>query len=485
MAWIDNLVRPIKSFRMAYLPVLMVYFAYGALGVIDVSRDFWVKEQLTLSPSELAGIAVWLGLPWTVKMVFGELVDCVPLFGSQRGSYVLVGAVFTAAGLIILAGAAGGWLTFLSRNELYVFGMLLTAIGTVIQDVVADAMSTEVVARTDETGAPRLEHDVRADLGMVQVLGRLALSAGILAVAGLSGWIAAVVSREAGFLIGLVVPVISVTGIVIRRKTPAERRPIDWRILGGGIVFGAIVIAVGFGGVPYAQEVIFLISMAVVCTMLVLVTRALAPEMQRAIFFTSIIIFAFRAVPSVGDGYYWWTIDVLKFDPSFQGMLRQIGAVIGVAALWMFSKQITDYSVTKVMLWITIAGTILTIPSISLLFGLQNWTKEMFGFGARSIAIVDAAAVSPFAQLSVVPMLTLIAYYAPEGQRATWFALMASLMNLALTAGSLETKYLNDIFPVERGQYAELVPLYLWAVAVGFVLPITAIVLFGRRIARG
>jgi hypothetical protein len=484
MAWIDNLVRPIKSFRMAYLPVLMVYFAYGALGVIDVSRDFWVKEQLTLSPSELAGIAVWLGLPWTVKMVFGELVDCVPLFGSQRGSYVLVGAVFTAAGLIILAGAAGGWLTFLSRNELYVFGMLLTAIGTVIQDVVADAMSTEVVARTDEAGAPRLEHDVRADLGMVQVLGRLALSAGILAVAGLSGWIAAVVSREAGFLIGLVVPVISVTGIVIRRKTPAERRPIDWRILGGGIVFGAIVIAVGFGGVPYAQEVIFLISMAVVCTMLVLVTRALAPEMQRAIFFTSIIIFAFRAVPSVGDGYYWWTIDVLKFDPSFQGMLRQIGAVIGVAALWMFSKQITDYSVTKVMLWITIAGTILTIPSISLLFGLQNWTKEMFGFGARSIAIVDAAAVSPFAQLSVVPMLTLIAYYAPEGQRATWFALMASLMNLALTAGSLETKYLNDIFPVERGQYAELVPLYLWAVAVGFVLPIAAIVLFGRRIAR-
>ena len=292
------------------------------------------------------------------------------------------------------------------------------------------------------------------------------------------------VSREAGFLIGLVVPVISVTGIVIRRKTPAERRPIDWRILGGGIVFGAIVIAVGLGGVPYAQEAIFLISMAVVCTMLVLVTRTLAPETQRAILFTSIIIFAFRAVPSVGDGYYWWTIDVLKFDPSFQGLLRQIGAVIGVIALWMFAKQITEYSVTKVMLWITIAGTILLIPSISLLFGLQNWTKEMFGFGARSIAIIDTAALSPFTQLSVVPMLTLIAYYAPEGQRATWFALMASLMNLALTAGSLETKYLNDIFPVERGQYAELVPLYLWVVAISFVLPIAAIALFGRRIVR-
>jgi hypothetical protein len=55
----------------------MVYFAYGALGIIDVTRDMWIKESLTLSPAELAEISVWLGLPWTVKMVFGELVDTV------------------------------------------------------------------------------------------------------------------------------------------------------------------------------------------------------------------------------------------------------------------------------------------------------------------------------------------------------------------------------------------------------------------------
>ena len=35
---------------------------------------------------------MWLSLPWTVKMVFGELVDSVPIFGSQRRSYILIGA---------------------------------------------------------------------------------------------------------------------------------------------------------------------------------------------------------------------------------------------------------------------------------------------------------------------------------------------------------------------------------------------------------
>ena len=38
---------------------------------------------------------------------------------------------------------------------------------------------------------------------------------------------------------------------------------------------------------------------------------------------------------------------------------------------------------------------------------------------------------------------------------------MASLMNLALVAGQLQTKYLNEIFVVGRGQYAELGPLMI------------------------
>src|SRR5262245_16719071 len=178
-----GLLRPIQAFRLSYVPLVMVYFAYGALGLIDVTRDMWIKESLTLTPAELAGIAVWLSLPWTVKMVFGELVDSVPIFGSQRKAYILIGATFTAAGLVTLAGAAGGWLQLGSKDELYITGALLIVVGTVIQDVVADAMSTEVVTRTDAMGQPRPDAVVRAELGMVQVLGRLALSGGILAVA--------------------------------------------------------------------------------------------------------------------------------------------------------------------------------------------------------------------------------------------------------------------------------------------------------------
>jgi MFS family permease len=480
-AWAPSLMRPILGFRRTYLPLLMVYFAYGALGIIDVSRDMWIKERLTLSPAELAGIGVWLSLPWTVKMVFGQLVDSVPVFGSQRRSYILIGAVFTASGMLTLAGAAGGWIAFSRADHLYILGAMLIVVGTVIQDVVADAMSTEVVSRVDAAGTARPEDEVRAELGMVQVLGRLALGIGILSVAGLSGWLAQWFARETVFLFGLVIPAISALGVLLIRSETSERRPIDWRILGGGIGFGLIVLAVALGGLPYAQELVFVLSMLVICTMLVFVTRELDAKTRCAILFASLIIFAFRATPSVGDGYFWWTLDVLKFDEAFYGHLRQTAAIIAIVAMWTFSKQLTEYSVTKVLFWLAIAGAVLSLPNIGLFFGLHHWTEETFGFGARAIAVIDAAAASPFAQLSMIPLLTLIAFYAPEGHRATWFALMASLMNLALVAGQLQTKYLNHIFVVQRGEYAELGPLLITAGVLGLVLPIGAILLFGRR----
>jgi MFS family permease len=480
-AWLESILRPIQAFRPHYLPVVMVYFAYGALGLIDVTRDLWIKESLSLSPSQLAGYAVWLTLPWAVKMVFGELVDTVPIFGSQRKSYIIIGAALMATGLLILAGAAGGWLSFARANQLYLFGAMMLVIGTVMQDVVADAMSTEVVPRTDAAGRERPDNVVRVELGMVQVLGRLAVSCGILAVAGLSGWLANMMPRQNVFLLGLIIPAISVIGVFLRGQENVERRPIDWRILGGGIVYGGTVLMLGIGGVPFAQEIIFAISMAVVCTMLVLVTQELDHKTRMGILFTTIIVFAFRATPLVGDGFFWWTLDELNFDAAFYGMLRQTGAVLSILVIWLFSRQLTEYSVTKTLFWIIVFSTILALPNIGLVYGLHVWTEATFGFGARGIALVDAAAASPFVHLSMIPLLTLIAYYAPPGHRATWFALMASLMNLAMVASQLETKYLNDVFVVARGQYGELGRLLIWVVALGFIIPVATIMLFGRR----
>ncbi len=480
--FITHLILPISSFRLRYLPLLMIYFAYGALGVIDISRDMWVKETLPLSPAEIAGIGVWLGLPWTIKMAFGELVDTVTVFGSRRRSYVFLGAAFTAIGLLILAGGAAGYIVILHPAQIFVAGMMLIVIGTVLQDVVADAMSTEVVSRVNETGAPKPEKEILAELGMVQVLGRLALSIGILAVAGLSGLLAKYFSRETVFLMALAVPLISVAGALLVNLEPASSRPLNWKFLGAGLVFGAVILVCSFVNFHLSQEFVFLLSLAVITAMLVKVTASVSPAERRMILYTAIIIFVFRSTPTVGDGYFWWSLDVLKFDELFYGILRQSSAAIGLVAMWLLARELTEYKVKKILLFLTFAGLVISLPSIGLYYGFSNWTEAHFGIGARSIAIVDAAAASPFVHLSMIPLLTLIARYAPSNYRATWFALMASLMNLALVMGQLQTKYLNILFPVQRGDYEALGQLMIASAIIGFLLPLVALAVVGRRI---
>lgn len=476
------LLAPVRALRLVYVPLLMIYFAYGALGLIAVADSFWVKKELTLSPAALAQLGVWLTLPWAMKMVFGELVDSVPLLGSQRRAYVFLGAGLIATGMLLLAGAAGHWITFAAPEQLYIAAQLTTIIGVVLQDVVADAMSTEVVPRHEPDGTARAKADVDHDLGMVQILGRLALSIGAFIVAGLGGWLAQTLSYETVFLIGLVIPLISASGALLVRLETSERRDTDWRILGGGIVFGLTVTALALFDVPYNQELVFVISMAVVITMLARVTSAIEHETRQRIAYAALIIFAFRATPAIGEGFRWFSIDMLGFDEAFFGTLAQIGAGIALMAAWLMSDVITRMPVARVLLWLTVLGGVLYIPTLMLVFRLDQWTDAAFGAGARTIAVIDAAATSPLVQLSMVPLLTLIAVYAPPGHRATWFALMASFMNLALVAGQLWTKYMNTLFPVARGGYDALPELALWVGGLSVAVPLAAILAFGRRI---
>ena len=476
------LLNPVRAMRWQYLPLLMVYFAYGATGIIAVAQTFWIKKALTFTPAELAAIAVWLNIPWTVKMVFGELVDTVAILGSRRRGYVLVGGGLIATGLLLLAAAASGAVAVTSAEALYVAASLTLVTGLVVQDVVADAMSTEVVSRVEPDGTPRPKEDVDRDLGMVQVLGRLALSLGAFSTAGIGGWLASALPYATVFLIGLIVPAISVSGALLVRLETPEVRPIDWKVLGGGLAFGAFVLAMGLGRVPLGTEIVFIVSLAVIVWMLHRVASDTDPATQRKIAIAAILIFLFRAAPSVGQGYSWFTMDVLGFDEAFLGTLAQIGAGLALVGAWLLSDMITRQPVARVLLWLVVAGFVVALPGLGLTLGLHEWTERVLGFGARSIAIVDAAAASPLVQIGMIPMLTLIAINAPAGHRAIWFALMASLMNLALSAAELQTRYLNLLFHVDRGQYTNLPALYGVTLLIGTLVPLAAILLLGRRL---
>jgi hypothetical protein len=481
MSMLDIFLTPIRAFRLRYIPLLLIYFSYGSGVFTAIAENFWVKDTLDMSASDLAELAVWLGVPWTVKMIFGSLVDSVNIFGSNRKSYVYIGAVLITISSLMMIAVVGDYAIVedFSKKAVYIFASVIAVTGFVMQDVVADTMTTEVIDKNQP------QEKINQELATIQVLARLSLGFAIFITGWIGGELADVFHdhREIVFQISLFVPLLSILGVSLVKLNPVPVSPINKQVLFGGLIFAVFIVLMGYNDVPYSQEIIFVISISVVLYLLSDLINDLDASTIRHIKMAMIIIFVYRAMPSVGAGLSWWEIDVLGFDESFFAKLSAIGGGIALAGMWFSAKFIIKRDIAEVLIFLTIIGTLLSLPIVAMYYDIHT----LLGFDARTVALVDTAIASPFDYIAQVLMLTLVAIYAPEGKKGTWFALMASLMNIALSAGGLFTKYLNQIFVVSREivsdgvvttaqDYSALGDLLWIVIIIGFVVPIVTII---------
>jgi len=526
-SWIDAVVFDLgRQMRWTFLPPLMIYFAAGFSGLTMIVGTFFVKEYLDLSAAYLAGLAFWAGLPWALKMPLGHLVD---IFWRWKWLLVYLGAGFIGLSVFIMY-------LVLTQPEMmqaimpisawYVTSYLLAPSGLVVQDAVADAMSVEAVPRFDDTGTPIPLEDARAMHTTMQTLGRFALISGTVAVAMLNIYMfsgiealddAAKSATYAGiYLVALLIPLVSVSGVVlaavqkIRMRRNLLRRglsdaeadtlferpdekttPNPWYFIGGA-GFVALSLTIGLGDVPYGQEIIFAGSMAIVLLLMRQLLSVLEPAKARALIGTAVVIFIFRATPRPGDGLTWFEIDVLQFDQQFLSILSLITSVLTLVGMVVLRPLMAHRPIVYIVVLLTLIGGLMSLPNIGLYYGIQNITAAMTGgvVDARFIAILDTAIESPLGQIAMIPMLAWIARNAPSNLKATFFAVMASFTNLALSASSLFTKYLNEVFLITRevtdpvsgavttpADYTDLGILLILVTALTVGLPLVAVAL--------
>ena len=523
--WIDrNILALGRELRLSYMPPLMVYAAAGISGLTGIVGTFYVKEQLGLSAEFLAALGFWMMLPWALKMPLGHLVDLV---WRWKSLLVYLGAGLITLSLLMMIGLLGhtdAMRAVAPVETWFVVAALLAPIGYVVQDVVVDAMTVEAVPRFDDDGQPIGAAERKAMHTTMQTLGRVAIIGGSVAVSILNIFLLRGVGalpeaeKAAAYLsiyqLALIIPLVSVLGVALaswlRRRElarlAAEGRtraqceaildrhfdppPVNWWILGGGLAFAVVSLSVGLGQIPAAQEIVFGSSMAIVIFLMWRLTRELEPEARNFLVGTAIVVFAFRATPGPGAGSTWWAIDALGFDQQFIATLGLIASTLTLFSLFIFRRFMAEHSIAYVVGVLTIIGTILSLPNIGMYYGLHEWTAAHTNgvVDARFIALIDTALESPLGQIAMIPMLAWIANSAPEKLKATFFAVMASFTNLALSAAQLGTKYLNRFFSVTRevkdsvtGQViapadcSELGALMITATVIGLALPFLAI----------
>jgi MFS family permease len=507
----------------------MVYLAAGVSGLTSIVGAFFVKEHLGLSAAFLASLTFWAGIPWILKMPLGHLVD---LIWRRKTLLVYIGASLIGLSILIMYGIIAHTVKmagFMSIEVWFVVATILAPTGYVLQDVVADAMTVEAVPNIDDFGNPYTNNEIKAMHTTMQTLGRVAIIGGLVAVAALNISMFSGVENMSGemkvaiyadiYLLALIIPLISITGVILggvfirKRARKLEEQGLDhssidrllfapecetspnWWILGGSLIFSIFTVAMGMSQIPFAQEIIFLGSMSIILFLMYRLLLELEPKTRRMLVGTAVIIFVFRAVPLPGPGATWFEIDVLGFDQHFLSVLSLIASFLTLVGMVILRPIMARHSIAFVVTALTIAAGILSLPNIGLYYGLHEWTTALTGgvVDARFIAIIDTAIESPLGQIAMIPMLAWIAKNAPPHLKATFFAVMASFTNLALSAASLGTKYLNEIFLVTRevrnrvtnaiittADYGELGWLLIVVTLIGLIVPLLTILLIQR-----
>ncbi|MEM9165221.1 MAG: MFS transporter, partial [Cyanobacteria bacterium P01_F01_bin.4] len=124
--------------------ILLVYFVQGILGLARLAVSFFLKDDLGLSPAEVAALTGIASLPWTIKPLFGFLSDGLPLFKYRRRPYlILSGFMGTAAWLALATVVNTAWAATAM--------ILLSSLSVAISDVIVDSLVVER-ARAESQG---------------------------------------------------------------------------------------------------------------------------------------------------------------------------------------------------------------------------------------------------------------------------------------------------------------------------------------------
>ena len=463
------------KFKMAYLPPLLIYASAGVSGLTGIVGIFFIKDFLSLSAAFIASIGFWAGIPWALKMPIGFLID---RYWNLKQYFVYLGAILVSISLIIMYGILVHkdlMLLYLDIKIWFIIASILTPIGYVLQDVVADAMTVEVVEPNFKSKLKKVtDINIKKEHTLVQLYGRFAIIFGSLLVGLINLFIFKGIDKNYPdinllygkiYLFALIIPAISVSGIIlfnflnknITKHITFKTTMLDFQIFLGSCIFVVFTISLGTLKIPFSKEIVLCSSLLLISILMRLLIKDLSKKDQYTIVGTAIIIFVFRAMPGPGPSLNWFEIDILDFNQSFYSLLAVISAVITLIGMLVLKKAMMTAPLSKLFVVLSIFASILYAPSLCMYYDFHKYTSIITNgiIDAKFIAILNTAVESPLSQVAMIPLLAWIAKNAPTKYKATFFAVFASFTNIALSARELFTSYLNKIFIINREVFNE------------------------------
>uniref|UniRef100_A0A0G4FN09 Folate/biopterin transporter n=1 Tax=Chromera velia CCMP2878 TaxID=1169474 RepID=A0A0G4FN09_9ALVE len=410
--------------------IMTVYFVQGALGIARLATNFFLKDELHLSPAEVSALTGVFFLPWYIKPLYGLMSDALPIGGYRRRSYLfLAGAVGCAAWLA---------LSLLAKSVAVALVCNVAAnLSLAVSDVVADGIVVEKTRRLQKEAEERGEEGGTASAGALQSLCWSANAAGGVTSAYFSGSLLETLSPQQVFSLTAAFPLlVSATSLIIQEDKVGGDREKEGREEEeegqGGVVNGKEAAPKKETATEKQKaERMDLVESEIIATSLEGVVEKLkllwSALKAKPVLYPTLFLVAWRATPSSDSAFFYFLSNQLNMQPEFFGRIRLVSALCSLLGVWVYNKYLKSLPVKEVLRWVTIVGVPLGLVQLLLVTGKN---REL-GIPDDWFALGEDGLFSVLGQIGFLPTLVIAAQMCPPGIEGTLFAALMSVSNLS------------------------------------------------------
>lgn len=352
--------------------ILLVYFVQGILGLARLAVSFFLKDDLGLTPAEVAALTGIASAPWTIKPLFGFLSDGLPILGYRRRPYLILSGIAGAVSWLLLA-------TVVQTAWAAISAITLSSLSVAVSDVIVDSLVVE-----------RARRESQSDAGSLQSLAWGASAVGGIITAYLGGLLLEQMGTRPVFAITATFPlIVSVVAWWFAEEPVTESS--TWKVV---------------------KEQVIQLRDAV---------------RQKVIWMPALFIFLWQATPTADSAFFFFTTNDLGFQPEFLGRVRLVTSLAALLGIWIFQRFLKAVPFRIIFAWSTVLSTVFGFTMLLLV----THTNRAIGIGDEWFSLGDSLILTVMGEISFMPVLVLSARICPRGVEATLFALLMSVLNLA------------------------------------------------------
>jgi len=373
------MVKKSEWFPLAVVFASVYFFSMNGLGALPaLAINFLLKDKVGLTPEKMAYFQAITLIAWVVKPLWGLVSDLFPIFGSRRKSYLILTSICAATAWLILA-----FLTDHSATRMLLLLMTLIYMAYAFQDVVSDGLMVETGQPLNMTG--QFQSIQWAAVYMAMII--TAFAGGVVAELAQKG----ALSYRSIFAMTAVFPVLTAMIVFFLVQEPVRNHPERAAELGLRDIFR-----------------------------------------YRGIWILAAFLFLWNFSPSFGAPFFYYAVDVLKFTPSFLGILQAVtsaGALLGSVLYGFFFAKVP---VRKFMLIAVLVGV---FSALSYFIYFLPWFVAHPSV-LRGLALGMNFFLGTASAVIFLALLNLAARTSPQYAGGTVFALLMSFYNLGQMGSS-------------------------------------------------